>query len=56
MDDELIELDFCCPECHCSQWYQIDYQSYICGRCNYFASFDFEESDSNCELVEENYE
>lgn len=42
MSDDLVELDFCCPECNCSQWQRIDEDAeiYCCGRCDYVVSFD----------------
>jgi hypothetical protein len=52
VDLELVELDFCCPECHCSEWYSInDDGFYACARCNYVCLFDFEN-----ELVSENHD
>jgi len=45
MDDELtvFELHFCCPECHCSQWYSVDGETlYGCLRCDYVCDFPIE--------------
>jgi hypothetical protein len=54
MDDEneLVELDFCCPECNCSQWYFIEDSLYTCGRCDYLLAIDSEEG----EIEDLNYE
>jgi len=40
---ETVELDFCCPECHCSQWYCIDDDDklYGCARCDYVCLFSY---------------
>lgn len=38
-NNELVELDFCCPECHCSQWQWIGETVYACARCDYFCNF-----------------
>lgn len=47
MGADLVELDFCCPECNCSQWYCIDDDDklYGCARCDYVCSFDLNVDD-----------
>lgn len=55
---KLVELDFCCPECHCSQWYVIDENDllYGCGRCHYVCSFDLGDSEEINNLDSEIYD
>lgn len=48
-DGELVELDFCCPECHCSQWQCIEEPVYACARCDYFCSFPSGDDDHKSE-------
>lgn len=46
MSVKLIELDFCCPECNCSQWeYDSDSGVHSCGRCDYVIAFDENDPD-----------
>ncbi|MEH2379184.1 MAG: hypothetical protein V7K27_09910 [Nostoc sp.] len=46
MSNQLVELDFCCPECNCSQWqYDQDSGVYSCGRCSYVMAFDEDDPD-----------
>jgi len=46
MSHELVELDFCCPECNCSQWeHDKDNGLYFCGRCGYVMGFDEDDPD-----------
>ena len=54
---ETVELDFCCPECHCTEWYLIDNDDslYGCARCDYVCSFDLDQEDET-ELFGEDYE
>ena len=56
MITELVELDFCCPECNCSQWYCIDENDklYGCGRCDYVCTFNFDDEEE-CNLDRENF-
>ena len=55
---EVVELDFCCPECHCSQWYVIDESDllYGCLRCDYVCSFNLGDSEDSNKLIGEVYE
>jgi len=48
-ENELVELDFCCPECHCSQWQCIENETYTCARCYYFCEFSFDTRDHESE-------
>lgn len=40
---DTVELDFCCPECNCSQWYCIDEDTklYGCARCDNVCLFSY---------------
>lgn len=40
---ETVELEFCCPECNCSQWYCIDEDTklYGCARCDNVCLFSY---------------
>ncbi|MEH2287180.1 hypothetical protein [Nostoc sp.] len=56
MSDELVELDFCCPECNCSEWrHDKDNGVYSCARCDYVMAFDEDDPDFE-EDEEEDYE
>ncbi|MEH2390024.1 MAG: hypothetical protein V7K14_30525 [Nostoc sp.] len=46
MSDEVVELDFCCPECNCSQWqHDKDNGVYFCARCDYLVALDQDDPD-----------
>ncbi|MEH1849264.1 MAG: hypothetical protein V7L25_30920 [Nostoc sp.] len=46
MSDELVELDFCCPECNCSEWRHDKHNGvYSCARCDYVVAFDEDDPD-----------
>lgn len=38
-EGNIVELDFCCPDCHCSEWEENeDAGLYYCLRCGYALS------------------
>ncbi|MBD2360030.1 hypothetical protein H6G36_02250 [Anabaena minutissima FACHB-250] len=46
MSNKIVELDFCCPECNCSQWQKDeDARIYFCVRCNHVVAFDEDDPD-----------